>query len=228
MDGDKVPHVDSDESFEQSHRRVSEWRARTLSDAAEVHGGSRRQERVRFAIVEPLLRSLTPSTGARALDLGCGVGTYTPLLRDVGYEVIGVDFSVPSLVRARRVPGVHYAGAEAYRLPFSEKTFDFVLCIGLIYVVTDPARVLAEIVRTTRPGARVMLQALNPRSLKFRAARQLHRLRHQSFDLRAYDPEEVRTMLTRAGLAPLGMHPLSRLGWGPLTHEYLYQAQRGR
>ena len=102
------------------------------------------------------------------------------------------------------------------------------LCIGLIYVVTDPARVLAEIVRTTRAGARVMMQALNPGSLKFRAARQLHRLRRQCFDMRAYDPEEVRTMLTRAGLAPLGTHPLSRLGWGPLTHEYLYQAQRGR
>jgi len=227
MDGDKAPHVDSEESYERHYRRVAEWRARTLSDAAEVHGGSRRQERVRFAIVEPLLRSLTPSTGARALDLGCGVGTYTPVLREVGYEVIGVDFSVPSLVRARRVPGVHYAGAEAYRLPFPEKTFDFVLCIGLIYVVTDPARVLAEIVRTTRAGARVMMQALYPGSLKFRAARQLHRLRRQDFDMRAYDPEEVRTMLTRAGLAPLETHPLSRLGWGPLTHEYLYVAQRG-
>ena len=45
MEGDKIPHVESDESFEQSHRRVSEWRARTLSDAAEIHGGSRRQER---------------------------------------------------------------------------------------------------------------------------------------------------------------------------------------
>ena len=228
MDADKIPHVESDESFEQSHRRVSEWRARTLSDAAEIHGGSRRQERLRFAIVEPLLRSLTPPTGARALDLGCGVGTYTPLLREVGYEVIGVDFSLPSLVRARRAPGVHYAGAEAYRLPFPDKTFDFVLCIGLIYVVTDPARVLAEIVRTTRAGARVMVQALHPGSLKFRAARQLHRLRRQCFDMRAYDPEEFRTMLTRGGLALLGTHPLSRLGWGPLTHEYLYQAQRGR
>jgi SAM-dependent methyltransferase len=228
MDADKVPYVDSDESFERSYRRVAEWRARTLRDAAEIHGGSRRQERVRFAVVEPLLRSLTPYTGARALDLGCGVGTYTPVLRDVGFEVIGVDFSVPSLARARRAPGVHYAAAEAYRLPFPEKTFDFVLCIGLIYVVTDPARVLAEIVRTTRPGARVMLQALHPGSLKFRASRQLHRLRRQDFDIRAYYPEEVRTLLTRAGLAPLGMHPLSRLGWRPLTHEYLYLAQRGR
>ena len=72
-----------------------------------------------------------------------------------------------------------------------------------------------------------MMQALYPGSLKFRAARQLHRLRRQDFDMRAYDPEEVRTMLTRAGLAPLETHPLSRLGWGPLTHEYLYVAQRG-
>ena len=125
MDADKIPHVESDESFEQSHRRVSEWRARTLSDAAEIHGGSRRQERVRFAIVEPLLRSLTPSTGARALDLGCGVGTYTPLLREVGYEVIGVDFSVPSLVRGAPCRGralCRRGGVPAALLPRRRST----------------------------------------------------------------------------------------------------------
>jgi SAM-dependent methyltransferase len=45
----------------------------------------------------------------RALDFGCGAGRSTRFLRDLGYDVVGVDISEAMLVRARELdaePGV--------------------------------------------------------------------------------------------------------------------------
>jgi len=35
------------------------------------------------------------------LDIGCGAGTYTRFLVDEGLDVVGVDYSLPSLQKAR-------------------------------------------------------------------------------------------------------------------------------
>ena len=39
------------------------------------------------------------------LDLGCGTGTMTRLLREKGYDMIGVDNSAEMLEIARKPPG---------------------------------------------------------------------------------------------------------------------------
>lgn len=38
--------------------------------------------------------------GALWLDIGCGAGTYTRMLASEGLRVIGIDYSLPSLVKA--------------------------------------------------------------------------------------------------------------------------------
>ena len=48
-------------------------------------------------------------TGRRALDFGCGTGRSTRFLRDLGFQVIGVDVSPAMLERARELdPGGDY------------------------------------------------------------------------------------------------------------------------
>jgi SAM-dependent methyltransferase len=47
--------------------------------------------------------------GRRAVDFGCGAGRSTRFLRELGFEVLGVDISEPMLERARaRDPGGEY------------------------------------------------------------------------------------------------------------------------
>ena len=73
--------------------------------------------------------------GKKALDFGCGTGRSTRLLRDLGFETVGVDISEPMLVRAREadpegfyrlVPDGDLAGmvVETYDLVLSVFTFD--------------------------------------------------------------------------------------------------------
>jgi ubiquinone/menaquinone biosynthesis C-methylase UbiE len=73
--------------------------------------------------------------GKKALDFGCGAGRSTRFLRDLGFEVVGVDVSEPMLARARdRDPQGDYRlvpdgdlgslEANAYDLVLSAFTFD--------------------------------------------------------------------------------------------------------
>ncbi len=73
--------------------------------------------------------------GTRAIDFGCGAGRSTRFLRQLGFDVMGVDISQPMLARAReRDPEGAYRlvsdgdlggfAADSYDLVFSAFTFD--------------------------------------------------------------------------------------------------------
>ena len=72
--------------------------------------------------------------GAKVLSVGCGVGEDVAELRRCGYEAYGVELWG---LRASRWAGLErssqwYYVADARNLPFEDKSFDVVLCIGLI------------------------------------------------------------------------------------------------
>jgi SAM-dependent methyltransferase len=67
--------------------------------------------------------------GTRALDFGCGAGRSTRYLRDLGYEVVGIDISEPMLARAReRDPqGEYRLVADGDLATLEADTYDLVL-----------------------------------------------------------------------------------------------------
>lgn len=73
--------------------------------------------------------------GGKALDFGCGTGRSTRFLRELGFDVVGVDVAEPMLARAReRDPGGEYRlvpdgnldglPAAAFDLVLAAFTFD--------------------------------------------------------------------------------------------------------
>ncbi len=54
------------------------------------------------ALLAELLGALGARPGARALDLGCGDGRHSELLRSLGFEVVGVDFTREAVALCRR------------------------------------------------------------------------------------------------------------------------------
>lgn len=97
-----------------------------------------------------------------ALDVGCGSGVYTIVLRQLGARVVGVDFSRAMLERARQnVPrergvGPWFVLADAFALPVASGVADYVLSVGLLDYVLDTRGALKEFRRAMRPGGELV------------------------------------------------------------------------
>jgi ubiquinone/menaquinone biosynthesis C-methylase UbiE len=107
--------------------------------------------------------------GYRLLDLGCGTGTYaTDVASLVGASgrVVGVDLSAAMIGVARRraealdVP-VEYRVGDALNLPFPDAVFDGCRVERVLQYLDDPDRALAEMVRVTVPGGRVVASEID-------------------------------------------------------------------
>jgi SAM-dependent methyltransferase len=111
-----------------------------------------------------VLRAAGVLDGARVLDVGCGTGRFTAAIQRAGARVVGVDLDPGMLA----VAAANHAGlwlvADAHRLPFATGAFDLTVALTLLEFVDDPARVVAELARVTRPGGRLLVAALNPAS----------------------------------------------------------------
>lgn len=96
---------------------------------------------------------------ARILDAGCGPGEGSSRVAELfpRAEVLGVDIIDASLDLARSryaalAPRLRFEHQSIFELREADRTFDLVLCRHVIHSIPHPERVLAELVRVTRPG----------------------------------------------------------------------------
>jgi len=103
------------------------------------------------------------------LDLGCGSGNLLTLLE--GSEITGVDLSDYLLTLAKnRVqgrPNIKILRENAEQLPFGDNSFDRVVCSEVLEHVQNPDRVLKEIHRVSKPGARIVITFPNEKLINF-------------------------------------------------------------
>lgn len=83
----------------------------------------------------------------RVLDVGCGEGALTRVLREeCPGEVVGCDRD-RRLLAELQGPTVQ---GDAYRLPFADDSFDLVVCQALLINLSEPGRAVEEFVRVSR------------------------------------------------------------------------------
>jgi ubiquinone/menaquinone biosynthesis C-methylase UbiE len=109
---------------------------------------------------EVLRRLLGPGDGS-LLDVGCGTGSYSAALAELGWEVTGVDVSEDMLERAR-AKGVHAVRADACSLPFDDSSFDAAVSLWTHTDVDDFAAALREVVRVLRGGGPFVYVGVHP------------------------------------------------------------------
>jgi SAM-dependent methyltransferase len=110
------------------------------------------------------LAMLAISPGDRVLDVACGPGNFS---RDFALAsgnglVVGVDASQTMLevaVRDNPMGNLAYLRGDARDLPFGEESFDAVCCFAALYLIEEPLRALAEMVRVLAPGGRLALMS---------------------------------------------------------------------
>ena len=96
--------------------------------------------------------------GKWILDAGCGAGRFLDVVAEAEAEVVGLDIS--SAVDAARDnlrgrPHVHVVQASLYEMPFRDRVFDGVYCIGVIQHTPDPLASVRALPRVLKDGGRI-------------------------------------------------------------------------
>lgn len=104
---------------------------------------------------------------ARLLDIGCGAGRNAVPLARAGWNVYGVDLSLPMVTTARaRVAAAQLTDrarvllAPMDRLPFASASFDFIVAHGIWNLARSGGefrRAVDEAARVARPGCALFL-----------------------------------------------------------------------
>jgi SAM-dependent methyltransferase len=92
------------------------------------------------------------------LEVGCGTGVIAEeLSRIAPARVTGLDIDAAMLaLAARQESRVIYVQGDAHALPFSDASFDAVVCHYLLLWLADPVRGVREMARVTRLGGCVL------------------------------------------------------------------------
>ena len=86
-----------------------------------------------------------------ALDIGCGVGTFSAMLRDLGLQVTAADARPQNIEEARsRHPGIDFHVADVEDSSLSRLgSFDLVICFGLLYHLENPLMAIRNLQSVT-------------------------------------------------------------------------------
>ncbi|MGH8428050.1 MAG: class I SAM-dependent methyltransferase [Gammaproteobacteria bacterium] len=103
---------------------------------------------------------------AEILDAGCGTGEFTSRLAAMltGAQVLGIEILPEHVAYAQQrhaslVPRLTFREGDAFALDLPDDRFDFVACRHMLQSIPHPDRVIAELIRVTRPGGRLYFLA---------------------------------------------------------------------
>lgn len=94
----------------------------------------------REATLRPLLESLNGADLRTVVDLGCGLGYFSAVVKSLGFQVTALDGRPENVDEAkRRYPDIEIRVADAEDPTIrSNGKFDLVMCLGLLYHLENP------------------------------------------------------------------------------------------
>ncbi len=109
-----------------------------------------------------LAKRLAIGTGQKVLDVGCGLGGWLTAVAERDAAVAGIDLSEKAIEACRNhLPAGDFHCGPAERLPFADRSFDVVTCLGSLEHFVDPVAALREMVRVAKDNAKVVLLVPN-------------------------------------------------------------------
>jgi len=175
---------------------------RNIYDAVCCYGLSNAEnwamERVQLATLRSFLSHLNPRS--KVLEIGCGLGRWTPVIINLDMCYNGVDISEEMLRIARaRVSGTSsFYKATSNKLPFSDNLYDLVFSIAVIHhnPYDQHEKIIMEMVRVTKPNGFILIMEGIGQS-------------HTSFNMFPRPIESWITLFEKQGIELIRMRPQS-------------------
>ncbi len=118
-----------------------------------------------FLNTPAFLAMLPEVSGLHGLDLGCGEGHNTRLLKQRGARMMGLDISRIFVCHARSSEDANpicYTVASAQCLPFADASFDFATAFMSLMDMPRPDAALCEAYRVLRGGGFLQFSIVHP------------------------------------------------------------------
>lgn len=116
-------------------------------------------------------RAIGARKGMRVLDVAAGTGTSSAAIAAQGASVVAADFSEGMLQVGRQRQAdnelIEFVHADATKLPFADNEFDAVTISFGLRNVNEPKKALAEMLRVTKPGGRIVICEFSHPPLSF-------------------------------------------------------------
>ncbi|MBM9460546.1 class I SAM-dependent methyltransferase [Nocardioides sp. zg-536] len=137
-------------------------------------------------------RTVADWPAGRAIDVGCGMGGNTLVLRQLGWRAVGVEYSETGaeIAAARGIPVLR---GDGRRLPVADSSVDLVMSTDAWEHIDDDVAVAAETFRVLRPGGRALIAV--PAGMDLWSGHDVA-LGH----VRRYERDELVARITGAGL----------------------------
>lgn len=133
---------------------IAKWYAKITT------GDARGFKRIARAVVDQV------GPGSKILEVAPGPGYLAAEIAKLGAEVSGLDISrsfvrIASENARREGVSIDFRLGDAANMPFSDESFDFVICTAAFKNFTDPVGAINEIHRVLKPGGRASIQDLS-------------------------------------------------------------------
>jgi len=162
---------------------------------------------------------LGANPGDLVLDMGCGAGRHAFETVRRGCRIVALDQNLHELVDVRntfaamieagelnaRVQGQPVSG-DALKLPFSNETFDRIICSEVLEHIPDDEIAIKELARVLRPGGSiaVTVPAWAAEKICWRLSDEYHAPKAVGGHVRIYRKSELMSKIRLTGLEPHG------------------------
>jgi SAM-dependent methyltransferase len=192
------------------------------SEAMYVYGGTAdagarfgRMQRCLQLFRRARVRQLAGLRPGRALDVGCGDGSFLEALAQLGWEVYGTELSPSIAATARQRLGERVRTDTMDNAGYPEASFDLITFWHVLEHMDDPRAALNHARRLIRPDGTVIIAVPNIQSLQARVFRQdwlhLDVPRHRWH----FDPRTLTQLARRCGFEVEHVRHFS-MEYGPL------------
>lgn len=210
----------SHSTFERRWRERFEGFAEGHDDDASIAGWSRSSLEARLRFFRRSWQC--EEKGAIWLDAGCGAGTYSRYLASHGMTVIGLDYSIPSIrkARSRDHHNIYWVVGDIKRLPIDLNTTQGLLCFGVTQALSDSRNVVQETTSVLAIRGQYWIDGLNAWCIFHMWEVIKRKIQKKPQHMRYERPARLIKILKECGMQPI------RLYWLPILPQRLRYLQR--